>query len=66
MLYFGRAIAHNLLYKSRCGNGYEWIDLRKWLPVYRQKKNAYTGKKEETQLQRFFSEKNPHLYFKIM
>jgi len=35
MLYFGRAADHNLLYKSRCGNGYVWIDLRKWLPVYR-------------------------------
>lgn len=44
MLYFGRAADHNLLYKSRCGNGYVWIDLRKWLPVYRQK--IYTGKKK--------------------
>lgn len=66
MLYFGRAADHNLLYKSRCGNGYVWIDLRNGYQSTDKKYIQEKKKKEETQLQRFFSDKNLHLYFKIM
>lgn len=64
MLYFGRAADHNSLHESRCGNGCVWIDLENGYQ-YRQKRKK-SNSKEETQLQRFFSDKNPHLYFKIM